>query len=226
MIDDQGEIIYPNQFLPAAEHFHLMPDLDRWVIQSSVDLLLAHLKYQKATPCKVAINLSGQTICEEGFQDYICNQMRRLGEQCRFVSFEITESAAVANLNQAGKLIEVLKEEGCKFALDDFGTGLSSFGYLKNLEVDYLKIDGSFVRAMVDDPVAKTMVSAINQVGQAMGLLTIAEYAENPQILEQLKAIGVDYAQGYALSKPMPFQQLLHELNNTKNAAAGYGGAK
>jgi EAL domain-containing protein (putative c-di-GMP-specific phosphodiesterase class I) len=152
--------------------------------------------------------------------------MRRLGEQCRFVSFEITESAAVANLNQAGKLIEVLKEEGCKFALDDFGTGLSSFAYLKNLEVDYLKIDGSFVRAMVDDPVAKTMVSAINQVGQAMGLLTIAEYAENPQILEQLKAIGVDYAQGYALSKPMPFQQLLHELNNTKNAAAGYGGAK
>jgi diguanylate cyclase (GGDEF)-like protein len=226
MIDDQSELVYPNQFLPAAEHFHLMPDLDRWVIQSTIDLMLAHLKYQKASPCKVAINLSGQTICDEGFQEYICNHVRRLGEYSKFLSFEITESAAVDNLHQAGKLIDVLKNEGCKFALDDFGTGLSSFAYLKNLDVDFLKIDGSFVRAMVGDPVARTMVSAINQVGQAMGLHTIAEYAENDQILALLNEIGVDYAQGYGLSKPLPFQKLLQDLNKTMHDSAGCRGAK
>jgi diguanylate cyclase (GGDEF)-like protein len=212
MIDDGGQLVFPDQFLTAAEHFHLMPELDRWIIKNTIDNLLANTDYRQSPPCKVAINLSGQSLCDEGFQNYLRKQVRRLGEYRHNLGFEITESAAIANLMQAGELIDLLKSEGCSFALDDFGTGLSSFAYLQNLHVDYLKIDGSFVRKIVEDPVAKTMVTAINQVGQAMGLQTIAEYAENDHIITELKQIGVDFGQGYGIDKPKPFQLRLEEL--------------
>jgi diguanylate cyclase (GGDEF)-like protein len=226
MIDDDGEIVFPGQFIPAAEHFHLMPEIDRWVIKTTIDSLLSTIAYQQPPPCRVTINLSGQSLCEEGFMDYLFQHVHRLGEFCHFLGFEITESAAIANLKQASELIDALKKEGCSFALDDFGTGLSSFAYLQALDVDFLKIDGSFVRNIVDDPVAKTMVSAINQVGQAMGLRTIAEYAESDRIITQLKQIGVDYGQGYGLGKPMPFEQLLHDLTSGSKTAVGCGGGK
>jgi diguanylate cyclase (GGDEF)-like protein len=212
MIDDDGNLVFPDQFLPAAEHFHLMPELDRWIIKNTIDNLLANTDYRQPPPCKVAINLSGQSLCNEGFQNFLRKQVRRLGEHRHMLGFEITESAAIANLMQASELIDLLKSDGCSFALDDFGTGLSSFAYLQNLDVDYLKIDGSFVRKIVEDPVAKTMVSAINQVGQAMGLQTIAEYAENDLIITQLKQIGIDFGQGYGIDKPKSFQLRLEEL--------------
>ncbi|MGD8913918.1 MAG: EAL domain-containing protein [Candidatus Thiodiazotropha sp.] len=221
MIDEKGKLVFPGQFIPAAEHFYLMPELDRWVIKSTIDCLLETINYQQLPPCRVSINLSGQSLCTEGFQEYICHQVRRMGEFSHFLGFEITESAAIANIKQAGELIDSLKREGCSFALDDFGTGLSSFAYLQTLDVDYLKIDGSFVRHIIDDPVAKTMVAAINQVGQAMGLRTIAEYAENDLVIDQLKKIGVDYGQGYGLGKPQPFLKLLQDLNTrTMNAVS------
>ncbi|MCU7935391.1 MAG: EAL domain-containing protein [Candidatus Thiodiazotropha sp. (ex Dulcina madagascariensis)] len=226
MIDDKGKLVFPGQFIPAAEHYHLMPELDRWVIKTAIDYLLANINDQQSPPCKVAINLSGQSLCEEGFQEYLCHHVHRLGKHCRILCFEITESAAIANLQQAGELISTLKNEGCSFSLDDFGTGLSSFAYLQTLDVDFLKIDGSFVSKMVDDPVAKTMVSAINQVGQAMGLRTIAEYVENDAIIAQLKQIGVDYGQGFALAKPKPFQRQLQDLTDRSQAAVSCGGSK
>jgi diguanylate cyclase (GGDEF)-like protein len=226
MIDERGKLIFPGQFIPAAEHFHLMPELDRWVIKSTIDCLLETKNHHESPLCRVSINLSGQSLCDEGFQAYLCQQVRRLGEFCHFLGFEITESAAIANIKQAGELIDILKREGCSFALDDFGTGLSSFAYLQKLDVDYLKIDGSFVRHIIDDPVAKTMVSAINQVGQAMGLRTIAEYAENDLVIEHLKNIGVDYGQGFGLGKPQSFLQLLKDLNSTTKAAVGCGSSK
>jgi diguanylate cyclase (GGDEF)-like protein len=218
MIDDNGGLVFPDQFLPAAEHFHLMPELDRWVVKHAIDELLNSDAQHRAPPCRLAINLSGQSLCEEGFQEFLHNQVNRMGEFSSMLGFEITESAAIDNIMQARVLIDILKQEGCSFALDDFGTGLSSFAYLQNLDVDYLKIDGSFVRNIAQDPIARTMVSAINQVGQAMGLHTIAEYVENDLIITQLKQIGIDYGQGYGLGRPKPFQQLLSDLSENNLA--------
>ncbi len=217
MTDEKGSVLAPGLFLPAAEHYQLMPGIDRWVIRNTVDMLLESVQSLQGLP--VAINLSGQSLSDDGFYDFVRTELDRLGEYKQFIIFEITESAAIANLTDAIQFISQIKSMGCRFSLDDFGTGLSSFAYLQNMDVDYLKIDGSFVSKIETDPISKTMVSAINQVGQAMGLKTIAEYVENESILAHLKHLGVDYAQGYALGKPQPFALCLGESVKHRNAS-------
>jgi len=210
--DEEGKLVSPLDFIPAAERYNLMPAMDRWVISNSLALIGKHLReIPNLTGEVFCINLSGASLCEEGLGSFINEQLALHQVSPRSVCFEITETAAVANLDQASVLIMKLKEVGCRFALDDFGSGLSSFRYLKLLPVDYLKIDGEFVKDMVDDPVAYAMVQAINTVGHVMGIETIAEYVENDAILEKLRELGVDFAQGYGIHKPSPFQHCLEQ---------------
>ncbi|MDH5516105.1 MAG: EAL domain-containing protein [Gammaproteobacteria bacterium] len=155
----------------------------------------------------MAINLSGMSICDPGIQRHIMIAMRKFSISPESVCFEITETAAISNLSAAADFIHELRKLGCRFALDDFGSGLSSFSYLKNLPVDYLKIDGSFVRDMDTDDVNYAMVSAVQQLGSVMGIKTIAEFVENDTIIEMLSRLGVDYGQGYAISMPQPLDE-------------------
>ena len=156
--------------------------------------------------------MSGQSLYDPEFLPFVTEQIRDSGVPPTRLCFEITETAAVTNLTSAMRLIAALKKIGCRFALDDFGSGLSSFAYLKNMRVDYLKIDGTFVRNLPDDAADVAMVSSINQVAHAIGIETIAEYVENDAILESVTSLGVDYAQGYALAVPRPLVQVLKDV--------------
>jgi EAL domain-containing protein (putative c-di-GMP-specific phosphodiesterase class I) len=149
-----------------------------------------------------AINLSGQSLGDDKFLPFVIEQFQKSGLDATKICFEITETAAVASFSQANRFIKSLKELGCKFSLDDFGTGLSSFGYLKHFPVDYLKIDGSFVRGILTDPIDREMVRSINEIGHLTGKLVIAEFAENQEIIQTLASLGVDYAQGYGIAQP------------------------
>lgn len=213
MLDEEGKIIAPGYFLPAAEAFYLMPKLDRWVIQHTFELLSAQQQQNSQPSCEVSINLSGQSLTDSALFGFITGLFNRFSIDPKLICFEVTETAAVANLEEAQAFIKQLRSLGCSFSLDDFGSGLSSFAYLKSLEVDYLKIDGMFVKNITEDPVSLSMVSAINQVGHSMQLKTIAEYVENESILQCLKDLGVDYAQGYLINKPQPFAEQLENLN-------------
>jgi len=157
-----------------------------------------------------SINLSGQSLGDDKFLPFVIDQFQRSGIDSSKICFEITETAAVASFSQANRFIQALKELGCKFALDDFGTGLSSFGYLKHFPVDYLKIDGSFVREILHDPIDREMVRSINEIGHLTGKQTIAEFAENAEIIQMLTDIGVDFAQGYGIAQP---QRVLKAVN-------------
>ena len=207
LLDEEGKLVPPMAFIPAAERYNMMPDIDRWVIRNSFKLLGAQCSDDCGWVC--AINLSGQSLCDNTFLDFVIRQLDLSGVNPDRICFEITETAAVANLVKASHLISVLKGMGCRFALDDFGSGLSSFAYLKNLKVDYLKIDGSFVRDMLNDPIDRSLVEAINQIGHVIGIQTIAEFVENNDILEALRKLGVDYAQGYAIAKPAPLEEIV-----------------
>jgi diguanylate cyclase (GGDEF)-like protein/PAS domain S-box-containing protein len=204
MLDAENRIVPPGAFLPAAERYNLMPAIDRWVIAAAIRFLRDNREYTADANHIWTINLSGQTVCDDGLLEFVMLQIERAGVKPESICFEVTETTAVSNLTRASKLISTLKQFGCRFALDDFGAGLSSFGYLKNLPVDFLKIDGGFVRDMLTDPMDAAMVASINQIGHVMGLQTIAEFVENKEILEQLRKSGVDYAQGYAIHKPEP----------------------
>ena len=212
MLDENNQLIAPEQFMPAAENFYLMPKVDRWVMANTFKLLKEfNTQYGKAG-CEVSINLSGQTLTDSDIAEYIEQSIAHYQLDPSCLCFEVTESAAVYNLEDAREFINKIKSLGCKFSLDDFGTGQSSFAYLKNLPVDYLKIDGSFVNSIVDDPVSRSMVSAINQVGHAMKLRTIAEYVEDDDIYNCLKEIGVDYVQGNGIDNAEPLTRKLREL--------------
>ncbi|MCU7843439.1 MAG: EAL domain-containing protein [Candidatus Thiodiazotropha sp. (ex Monitilora ramsayi)] len=207
MHDGQGGVITPGAFIPAAERYNLMGSLDRWVIRNTFDWLSRNPgRMEELGAC--SINLSGQSLGDGSLHEYILEQLREFGLPAEKISFEITETAVVNRLDQATRFISLLKRRGFRFALDDFGTGVSSFAYLKSLPVDYLKIDGSFVKNMLNDPVDRAMVESINRIGHLMGLQTIAEYVESDQILEQLIEIGVDYAQGYGVMKPRPLTSI------------------
>jgi EAL domain-containing protein (putative c-di-GMP-specific phosphodiesterase class I) len=160
----------------------------------------------------VAINLSGQSLGDRQFLEFVEQQIENWAVPLDRICFEITETAAISNLSHAKRFFSALKPRGCRFALDDFGSGLSSFAYLKTLPVDFLKIDGSFVKDMVRDPIDHATVEAIHRIGHVMGIETIAESVENGRILAQLKAIGVNYAQGYALGKPRPLREIAHRV--------------
>lgn len=213
MVDEQGDLVPPMAFIPAAERYNLMPAIDRWVVRQTLETMAQERRAETSEPHLVppilAINLSGQSLGDNGFREFVIAQLQQSGVSGERICFEITETAAIANLSRAIQFIVSLREIGCRFALDDFGSGLSSFAYLKKLPVDYLKIDGSFVKGMLEDPIDTAMVKSINQIGHVMGIQTIAEFVENDAIISRLKTIGVDYAQGYAIDKPKPLEPAL-----------------
>jgi diguanylate cyclase (GGDEF)-like protein/PAS domain S-box-containing protein len=215
MRDPDGKIVNPAAFIPAAERFQLMPEIDRYVVDQT-------LKFIKKAGEKLAgqtvfsINLSGQSLCEEGFMYYLADLIEGSGLPADRFCFEITETAAIANFRYASRLLAVLHSMGCKLSLDDFGSGLSSFSYLKNFRADFLKIDGSFVRNMNKDLKDYTLVQAINNIGQMMSMKTIAEFVEDIDIIAKLREIGVDYAQGYGIGRPRPLQEFLSSLDDKR----------
>jgi diguanylate cyclase (GGDEF)-like protein/PAS domain S-box-containing protein len=201
MRDEAGKIVSPDNFMAAAERYGIMPSIDRWVIENAFRWLVSEADERaKLTMC--SINLSGQSLGDDKFLPDVIEQFNRSGLDATKICFEITETVAIKNFAQANRFIQVLRELGCKFALDDFGTGMSSFGYLKNFPVDYLKIDGSFVKSMLHDPIDREMVRSINEIGHLTGKKTIAEFAENQEIITLLQSLGIDYAQGYGVSQP------------------------
>ena len=210
LTDTNGNIILPASFIPAAERYGLMPNVDRWVIHTALHRY--HETFGEKSGVHIAINLSGNSLNDDKLLDFIKAELQSSDIDPQKVCFEITETAAINNLSQASHLITELKALGCFFALDDFGSGLSSFTYLKNLPVDYLKIDGSFVTDMAVDTIDYAMVEAINQLGHVMGIGTIAECAESEEVVDHLRKLGVDFAQGYAMGSPIPMDglKLLH----------------
>jgi len=205
MLDERGELVPPMAFIPAAERYNLMPSIDRWVIRNAF-AIIARLQAEKDAGLGIfAINLSGASIGDERFLDYVREQFTQFAVSPQSICFEVTETAAIARLDKATDFINQLKSLGCLFSLDDFGAGMSSFAYLKHLPVDFLKIDGGFVKDMADDPIDRAMVEAINSVGHVMGKKTIAEFVDGDRVIRLLREMGVDYAQGYGVAKPRPF---------------------
>ena len=203
MAGDNGQIIAPGEFLPAAEHYHLSPQIDRWVIRNTIGWLNDHPEQLRdLTLC--SINLSGLSMGDEGMLTFIQETLAQSEVPPSKICFEVTETAAIAHLDAAIFFMQTLKSSGIRFSLDDFGTGLSSFAYLRTLPVDFLKIDGMFVKQIDRNIIDWTMVKSINDMGQIMGKQTIAEFVENEDIYNQLREIGANYAQGFLLSKPRP----------------------
>jgi EAL domain-containing protein (putative c-di-GMP-specific phosphodiesterase class I) len=204
--DEAGRIILPDSFIPAAERYGLMTSLDRWVVENVFKIIAGCMHERAGRPMAMcAINLSGITIGDDDFLGFLREKFEAYSIPPEMICFEITETSAIANLGSAIRFINELKALGCHFSLDDFCAGMSSFAYLKHLPVDFLKIDGSFVKDMLDDPINRAMVEVINHIGHVMGKRTIAEFVETPQIEQALLEIGVDYAQGYLIERPQLF---------------------
>jgi EAL domain-containing protein (putative c-di-GMP-specific phosphodiesterase class I) len=207
MLNEEGTLVLPAEFFPAAERYHLASKLDQWVITTAFDWLRHHPGLlDHLSMC--SINQSGHSLGDAAFLEYVNREFERTGIPGNKICFEITETAAISNFASAGRLIADLKKRGCQFALDDFGSGLCSFAYLRALPVDFLKIDGAFVKDIVDDPIDLAMVKSINDMGHVLGKRTIAECVENQAILAKVREIGVDYAQGYGISAPRPLDEL------------------
>ncbi len=202
MVDVDGEPVPTAAFVSAAERYHFMPSIDRWVVGSVLSMI--HCRQLKLDAGEIiAINLSGISINETDFLDYVEQEFRRMPDVSPTqICFEITETAAIGNISSAQAFITKLRKLGCKFALDDFGSGLSSLAYLKNLNIDFLKIEGSFVRDMLDDPLDQVVVEAVSLIGKRANIATIAEWVENEALLEAVKAMGIDFAQGFGIHKP------------------------
>ena len=207
--DEDGKLVQPGSFMPAAERYGLMPLIDRWVVRNAFALLACQLNSSEpARLSSCAINLSGRTFGDDDFVEYVRRQFDIYRVPPGMICFEITETSAIANLPSAKRFIEALKKLGCHFSLDDFGTGMASFSYLKHLPVDFIKIDGSFITEMLNSKVDRAMIEMIVHVAKVMGKKTVAEFVESNEILEALREIGVDYAQGYAIGKPSPFESM------------------
>lgn len=202
MRDESGSLVQPNQFIPAAERYNMMSLLDRWVIRETLERIADRDGVDGIARYTVAINLSGTSLSEDRFLEFVIEELAKHALPERAICFEITETAAISNLSRVIHFMQALKKLGCCFSLDDFGSGLSSFTYLKNLPVDYLKIDGQFISNVLDDSVDESMVSAIAKVGEAMGIATIAERVETREVLEKLAELGVAYVQGYYIARP------------------------
>lgn len=207
--DEQGQIITAGAFIPAAERYDLMPAIDRWVINRFLANYERHYRQdgeqKKAQSNNLyALNLSGASISSKRFRLFLKEQFTRFQISPSTICFEITETAAISNLSTAAKFIQELKELGCSIALDDFGSGMSSLNYLKNLSVDYLKIDGSFVKNIVRERIDHATVEYFNQIAQIMKIKTVAEFVEDEDILQKIQQIGINYAQGYGIARPVP----------------------
>ena len=213
LVDKNGEHIKPALFLPAAERYNLMLKIDHWVIKNALQLLIKHPLFLDDIDF-ISVNLSGQSLVDVSYVNSVINELTSTGISGNKICFEITETAVISNLNKANEFIATLKRYGCQFALDDFGSGLSSFGYLKHLAVDYLKIDGMFVRDMITDPIDFAMVKSIHDIGEVMGIKTIAEFVENTEIKSKLSEIGVNYVQGFEIGNPVSFEELLVNYQN------------
>jgi diguanylate cyclase (GGDEF)-like protein len=206
MLDERGNLVPPGAFIPAAERYNLMPAIDRWVIRTALATMArmgVDAVGERIDLC--SINVSGDSFADERFLDFVREQLLRFSVPHERICFEITETAAIRELDKATHFIGELRAMGCRFSLDDFGRGMSSFAYLKHLPVDFLKIDGGFVKDMADDPIDRVMVEAINNVGHVMGKQTIAEWVDSDRVIAALRDIGVDFAQGFGVSKPRPF---------------------
>ncbi len=204
----EGKMIPPMAFLPAAERYDLIQDIDKWVVHNALTTLHQHQNEKLPEKLFLSINLSGQSLSDSGFLDYVRIEILNSGCSPDHLCFEITETAAIANMSKAIHFISSLKELGCKFALDDFGNGLSSFAYLKNMPVDFIKIDGSFIRDICHDKMDHAFVEAIHRIATMMDIETIAEYVENEETLVRLKEIGIHYAQGFHIDKPKDISEL------------------
>jgi diguanylate cyclase (GGDEF)-like protein/PAS domain S-box-containing protein len=216
MINKDGTLVQPAQFIPAAERYNLMPALDRWIIKRVFEVF--HKRYP--TPelqgaHQWSVNISGTSLSDKGFVDFIREQAARYQISPQSICFEITETAAIADIDRVSEFLWGLRLDGFRFALDDFGIGMSSFSYLKSLPVDYVKIDGEFVKNILDEKVSLAMTEAITRVVSVMGIEVVAEYVESIAILDKLREIGVDYAQGYGVSEPI----WLDERSNVSSLA-------
>lgn len=223
LLDDRDEIVSPQAFLPAAERYHLMPAIDRWVVTHTLEFI-SELAWDKLENFgSFHINLSGQSLGDPEFVDFLADAVTAHGIPSHRLCFEITETAAITNLSSAMELIGGLRRRGCRFALDDFGSGLSSFSYLKQMSVDCLKIDGAFVRNIARDPTDLAMVNSINQVAHSMGIRTVAEYAQTREIRRRLKRLGVDYCQGNLVETPKPLAIMMNEIDAVRATKARTG---
>ena len=221
MADSEGERVPSGALFSAAERYHMMPQIDRWVVSRTLAALAAEAGTVAARSANVAINLSGQSLGDDEILEFIEEELAQSGLPAECLAFEITESAAVSNLAKAQRFIDRLRELGCSIALDDFGAGLSSFAYLKNFKVNMLKIDGGFIRDITENRISESMVAAITQVAKVMDLQTVAEYVENEETLELLASLGVDYAQGHQIGKPVALDDVLAELPGRLESSAG-----
>jgi diguanylate cyclase (GGDEF)-like protein len=212
MIGENGEIVGPDHFMSAAHRYQLMPTLDRWVIKHALEMLKPHADLLRSSQIVFAINFSGQSLQDADFTEHVARMIESSGLNPSNLCFELTESAAIGNLNRAEVLMRRLRKLGCNIALDDFGTGLSSLAYLRTLPIGMLKIDGSFVRDVLKDPRAESMVQAIAQLARAMSLTTVAEYVETDEIRTRITALGVDYGQGFSIGRPVPLVDVVAEL--------------
>lgn len=208
-----GSLVLPGVFIPSAERFGLAPQVDRWVVNHVFEWIKSHADKMEKVHV-IAINLSGKSICDRDFHQFLIAALDRDQVPVHKISFEITETAAIGDLNIAIEFIDMLHQRGAKISLDDFGSGMSSMAYLKHLPVNYLKIDGQFVKDMADDKVDRAMVRSINEIAHLTGKVTIAEFVENADILMLLKDLGVDFAQGYHIGKPKPIDQIFGWRNS------------
>ena len=212
MKDNKGNRVSSGAFFSAAERYQLMPQIDRWVVSTTLARLAEHADYLRESGAVFAINLSGQSLGDGDILKFIEDEIDSSGVPSTSLCFEVTESAAVSSRDKAQAFIDALRERGCKFSLDDFGAGLSSFAYLKNFNVDILKIDGSFIRDITENRISESMVAAITQVAKVMELRTVAEYVETQKTKELVTRLGVDFAQGHGVGRPRPLEETLAEL--------------
>ena len=219
-MNDGDKVVSPSAFLPASERYQLMTAIDRWVVESSLVHIGLYLDGEPRVRPVFGINLSGQSLNSNEFLEFAVGTLDKSGVPPELICFEITETAAVSNMSRAQTFIGALRARGCQFALDDFGAGLSSFGYLKSFDVQYLKIDGALVRDIVEDKVSAAMVESVHQIGHVMGLKTIAEFVETEAARALLTKMGVDYIQGYLISKPGPLQEQLAIMNDAPALSA------
>jgi diguanylate cyclase (GGDEF)-like protein/PAS domain S-box-containing protein len=211
LLDENGATVLPDEFIPAAERYNLMPSLDRWVVEKVLrDIVPSTRDGVEEAAFTVAVNLSGTTLSDAGFLEFLIESLEAHEPTPGVLCFEVTETAAITNLSHASYLMREMASRGCLIALDDFGSGLSSFNYLRTLPVHFLKIDGQFVQNVATDPIDRSMVEAIAQIGKAMGIETVAERVETSEVLETLRRIGVGYAQGYLCGSPAPIRDFPH----------------